>query len=411
LFCCQRDNLTCIFFVRRKKDPNKEKAALTCDPDDEEAPEEGEELCDEDHDRDDTEDHDEVTWGEVGRSCCCHTPKGWFMIFLVVCLVLGILYFFILSLDLLSTSAQVLTGCAAAQLFENTNPIAALMVGILATVLLQSSSTTTSIIVSLVGAGLDVQASIYMVMGSNIGTSVTNTLVAMGQMGNGDELERAFAGATVHDMFNFLTCLVLLPVEVVTGYLYALTKAMVKNVDMSEESGSTWRSPIRTMTDGIVNAMIISNRRLVAAVADGGSCDDFYPVVCQGGVESFETCTTVGLIRCNSANNKCPAFFQNGATAADDKLSGGVCLFISLLLLFLSLLCLVAVLHKILMGASHRIILKATDVNGYLAMAIGAGLTMVVQSSTVATATLTPLVGLDVIRLEQVSGLAWPSKV
>lgn len=210
------------------------------------------------------------------------------MIFLVVCLVAGILYFFILSLDLLSTSAQVLTGCAAAALFENTNPVAALMVGILSTVLLQSSSTTTSIIVSLVGAGgLDVQAAIYMVMGSNIGTSVTNTLVAMGQMGNGDELERAFAGATVHDMFNFLTCLILLPVEVVTGYLYALTKAMVKNVDMSEESGSTWRSPIRTMTDGIVNAMIISNRRLVAAVADGGSCYDFYPVVCQGGVESL----------------------------------------------------------------------------------------------------------------------------
>mmetsp|Transcript_10336 Transcript_10336/g.18800 ORF Transcript_10336/g.18800 Transcript_10336/m.18800 type:complete len:386 (-) Transcript_10336:757-1914(-) len=379
---------------------------VTSDPD-EKALEKGEGLSDEDRDLDDAEDNGEATWGEVGRSCCCHTPKGWFMIFLVVCLVACILYFFILSLDLLSTSAQVLTGCAAAQLFENTNPIAALMVGILATVLLQSSSTTTSIIVSLVGAGgLDVQASIYMVMGSNIGTSVTNTLVAMGQMGNGDELERAFAGATVHDMFNFLSCLILLPVEVVTGYLYYITKAMIKNVDIPEERGSTWRSPIRTMTDGVVNAMIISNRRLVSEVAAGGSCDEFYPVFCEGGVESFETCTTVGLIRCNSANNKCPAFFQNGATAADDKLSGGVCLFISLLLLFISLLCLVAVLHKILIGSSQRIILKATNVNGYLAIAIGAGLTMVVQSSTVATATLTPLVGLDVIRLEQVSGLA-----
>jgi len=56
------------------------------------------------------------------------------------------------------------------------------MVGILSTVLLQSSSTTTSIIVSLTGADVvSVNQGIYMVMGANIGTSVTNTIVAMGQ--------------------------------------------------------------------------------------------------------------------------------------------------------------------------------------------------------------------------------------
>jgi sodium-dependent phosphate cotransporter len=328
------------------------------------------------------------------------------MIFLGMCVVACILYFFILSLDILSTSAQVLTGCAAGQLFGNTNPIAGLMVGILATVLLQSSSTTTAIIVSLVGGGLDVQAAIYMIMGANIGTSVTSTIVAMGQMGDGDQLERAFAGATVHDMFNFLSVIILLPVEVVTGYLYHLTKAMVKNTYLSDDGGETWRSPFRVMTDPIVDAMIIANRRLISAVASGQSCADFYPVYCEGGVESFEACTTVGLIRCNSNTNKCPAFFQNGAIEGDDILSGGVCLFISLLILFVSLTCLVAVLQKILLGSSQRIIQKATNVNGYLAIIIGALITMLVQSSTVTTATLTPLVGLDVVRLEQVSGVA-----
>ena len=48
------------------------------------------------------------------------------------------------------------------------------MVGMMATALLQSSSTTTSIIVGLVaGGGLGVSAAIPMIMGANIGTSVT----------------------------------------------------------------------------------------------------------------------------------------------------------------------------------------------------------------------------------------------
>jgi Na+/phosphate symporter len=57
-----------------------------------------------------------------------------------------------------------------------------LLIGVLATVLVQSSSTTTSIIIALVGSNeLSVKMAVYMVMGANIGTSVTNTIVAMGR--------------------------------------------------------------------------------------------------------------------------------------------------------------------------------------------------------------------------------------
>lgn len=56
-----------------------------------------------------------------------------------------------------------------------------------------------------------------MVMGANIGTSVTNTLVSIGQITNENDYRRAFAGATVHDVFNWLTVIVLLPLEVATG--------------------------------------------------------------------------------------------------------------------------------------------------------------------------------------------------
>ena len=56
-----------------------------------------------------------------------------------------------------------------------------------------------------------------MIMGANIGTSVTNTFVSMAQSGNQREFRRAFAGATIHDMFNWLTVLILLPLEWATG--------------------------------------------------------------------------------------------------------------------------------------------------------------------------------------------------
>lgn len=119
----------------------------------------------------------DATWGEVFQACCVHNAEEWGLIFIGTCAALFFLYFFLVSLDLLGTSAKVLGGCSAGGLFgDETNPVGALVIGILATVLVQSSSTTTSIIVSLVGAeAVSVRTGIYMVMGANIGTSVTNT--------------------------------------------------------------------------------------------------------------------------------------------------------------------------------------------------------------------------------------------
>ena len=57
-------------------------------------------------------------------------------------------------------------------------------------------------------------------MGANIGTSVTNTIVSLTQVANKNEFRRAFAGATVHDMFNWLCVIVLFTVEIVTSKCY-----------------------------------------------------------------------------------------------------------------------------------------------------------------------------------------------
>ena len=113
--------------------------------------------------------------------------------------VLASIYFFLMGLDMMGSSFLVLGGKGAGDLFTIVdNPITGLMVGILATVLVQSSSTSTSIVVGLVGAGqVSVKYAIPIIMGANIGTSVTNTIVSMAHAGERLELERAFSGATV----------------------------------------------------------------------------------------------------------------------------------------------------------------------------------------------------------------------
>ncbi|GAX21204.1 hypothetical protein FisN_26Lh162 [Fistulifera solaris] len=346
----------------------------------------------------------DATWREVFEACCVHSAAEWGWIAVGVLTAFFFLYFFLFALELMGSGAKVMTGCKAGALFgDDTNPVAGLMVGILATVLLQSSSTTTSIVISLIGSAISVSQGIYMIMGANIGTTVTNTIVSMGQMADANQLERAFAGATVHDMFNYMTVAILFPLEIITGYLRHLTKAMVKNATVKD--GESWEGPVKKFVSPLGDKIIKSNSKLITAVAKGtGSCDEgdgFYPILCEPGEPTASRCKQVGLISCNSDDDTCPSFFQPDATAKDDKVSGGVVFFLSIVILFICLLGLVTVLQKMLLGMSTRVVYKATDVNGYLAMLIGCGMTLLVQSSSITTSTLTPLVGMGAIRLEQ----------
>jgi sodium-dependent phosphate cotransporter len=238
-----------------------------------------------------------------------------------------------------------------------------------------------------------------MIMGANIGTSVTNTIVAMGQMGDGDQLERAFAGATVHDMFNFLSVAVLLPVEAITGYLDALTSAMVKNATVRD--GDKWVGPVKKLVSPLGKKILIANKDVIKGVAKGQKCQDFYPIVCSDPSDPTKSTCSVGLIGCDKATDECPAFFSVNATERDDKVSGVVCFIMALVILVICLVGLVTLLQRMLLGTSTRIIYKATNINGYLAILIGAGITVLVQSSSITTSALTPIVGMGIIHLEQ----------
>jgi sodium-dependent phosphate cotransporter len=131
-------------------------------------------------------------------------------------LTFAFLYLFLVGVKSLEKGISAFGGDFVDGVFASVaNPIAGLAAGVLATVLVQSSSVTTSTIVGLVGAGvLPVETAVPMVMGANIGTTVTNTLASLGHLRQSAYFRRAFAAATMHDYFNLLAVAVLLPLEI-----------------------------------------------------------------------------------------------------------------------------------------------------------------------------------------------------
>ena len=121
---------------------------------------------------------------------------------------------------MIGTGFNTIAGEKAKDLFEFAkNPFAGLLVGTLCTALIQSSSTITSIIVGLVAGGLPIAIAVPMIMGANIGTTITNTLVSLGHVKNTEEFQRAFAAATIHDFFNVISVIIFLPLEITTHFL------------------------------------------------------------------------------------------------------------------------------------------------------------------------------------------------
>jgi len=140
---------------------------------------------------------------------------------LKVLILIGLIYLFLLSITLLGDSVKAMgKGVATAIMQTVSNPFLGLFVGIFSTSLVQSSSMTTSLVVGLVAGGIfgtdplqAVHIAIPIIMGANIGTSVTNTVVSFGHISRDAEFERAFAASIVHDFFNILAVLVLFPLQ------------------------------------------------------------------------------------------------------------------------------------------------------------------------------------------------------
>lgn len=170
--------------------------------------------------------------------------------------ILTLLYFFLISIGLMGESFKLFGKDFAKQvMLWTSSPFMGLFIGILTTSLVQSSSTTTSMVVGMVGGGvLTVETAIPIVMGANIGTSITNTIVAMGHIGRKEELGRAFAASTIHDFFNLLAVLILFPLQLTTNFLGKFADWM--GLLFLHTGGLKFTSPIKTITKPFIHLIV-----------------------------------------------------------------------------------------------------------------------------------------------------------
>lgn len=177
----------------------------------------------------------------------------WFAIAVLV-------YCMLLAVGMIGAGFKTATAGQAKSLFAfASNPFLGLIIGTVCTALIQSSSTVTSIIVGLVAGGLPVSLAIPMIMGANIGTTITNTIVSAGHMRCSTEFKRAFAAATVHDFFNVMAVGIFLPLEIFTGFLektsLAIASMFVGGSSMSI-NGLNFIKPITKPIIGALKSML-----------------------------------------------------------------------------------------------------------------------------------------------------------
>src|SRR6056297_3462363 len=146
---------------------------------------------------------------------------------LKVLALFAFVYLFLVSIELLGDGFKSLgEGVAEAFLTTVSNPFIGLFVGIFTTSIVQSSSMTTSLVVGLVAGGafgsdpdMAIKFAIPIIMGANIGTSVTNIIVSIGHISRKDEFQRAFSASIVHDFFNVLAVATIMPLQLAFNFL------------------------------------------------------------------------------------------------------------------------------------------------------------------------------------------------
>lgn len=264
--------------------------------------------------------------------------------------VLLFLYLFLVSISLMSHAFKGFGKDFAEQLITTTsNPFVGLFIGILATSIIQSSSTTTSMVVAFVAAGaLSVRGAIPIVMGANIGTTVTNTLVALGHITRKEEFKRALSGSTIHDFFNILAVIILFPIEMSTRYLEK-TGIFLSTV-FRDIGGVKFTSPVKIIVKPAVH--FIDN---IARYATGGSSRAMLSVLL---------------------------------------------LIIAVAILFFSLYNIVRIMRFLVIKRADMVFDRVIRKNTILAMFMGMLFTATVQSSSITTSILVPLVAAGVLEIE-----------
>jgi sodium-dependent phosphate cotransporter len=178
------------------------------------------------------------------------------------------LLLFIFAIDLLTVAVGRINSGLALEILQATkNPFISLFIGLLVTALIQSSSTVTASVVAIVASGnLTLQQAVPIVLGANIGTTLTSTLVSLSYLMNKKEFRRALSAGISHDIFNILSVILLFPLEIYFGFLSKIA-AHIADWFASDNS---FEGPIiynrmftRTWTDWLVDQL---NQPIVAMI-------------------------------------------------------------------------------------------------------------------------------------------------
>ena len=265
-------------------------------------------------------------------------------------IVISLLYFLLVAVRLISSGFQIALGAEAKDLFNfATNPFLGLIVGILATALIQSSSTVISILVGLVAGGLPLSIAIPIVMGANVGTTITNTIVSLGYVKASEEFKRAFAAATVHDCFNFCCLLLFFPLEISFHFLEKMSK-YISNFFFNSEA--SWNLVSVNVLDILIKPML--------------------------------------------------TFLIQISSNLPPKINGVVLAILGIILIFGTIFYLSKTLKSILVGKAREILHNAIGNNPLVSIFVGTGITCLIQSSSAATSLMIPLAGNGVFTLEQI---------
>ena len=266
---------------------------------------------------------------------------------LTIVKILGVaacLYLFLVGIGGMGYSFQLFGEEFSQKILKATkSPLVGLFIGILATTIVQSSSTTTSIVIGMVAAeAIGVRSAIFMVMGANIGTTVTAKLVSLGHITRKAEFRRAFAASSVHDTFNLITVSLLYPLEY---YFHIL------------ERSATWMGRIFVDVTGITKP--------------------------ENYLKKITTPTIEGL---------------SDLLGKDPRLV----LLVSVAITFFMLWGIVKLLQSLVLKKLESFFDTYIFRNLAMSFTVGLILTVMVQSSSITTSLIVPLAGAGVLRLQQI---------
>jgi sodium-dependent phosphate cotransporter len=289
------------------------------------------------------------------------------------------------------------------------NPFIGLLIGIMITSIIQSSSTTTSITVGLVAAGVmgddsleALRLAIPIIMGANIGTSITATIVSMGQMGNRIEFERAFRAALVHDVFNWLTVLVLLPLQVATNFLGHTSLLLAEALD--DAGGLKFTSPIKYVVDpqyDLITGWFKHSEALIQFVVLGCLVLVLFQacVYLSKRVGADKSTTWVTLLMSAGVAGTLTFAIHFRQYIFD---STTATFLTGLGMLFAALWALVTIMRSVVLDRVQDLFSNYIFKTAARAMLMGMLITALVQSSSVTTSLMVPLAGAGLLTLVQI---------